>query len=80
MPFNSAGYWNGLNGPAWDTTTVNWSTNRSANPLGSDTFPAAMSLSGGNAYFKDSYFNSGSPVTVAQTSVTQALSPVTEGQ
>ena len=53
----SAGNWTGIGGSAWDAgTTLNWTLNARSSPLDIGIFSAAMTSSGGAAYFDDYYY------------------------
>ena len=76
-PFSTAGYWNGLQNSAWDSsTTANWSTNLNTDPLEAATFSQAMALSGGTAYFADTYYANGTTYPVTRSNVTVAAGGV----
>lgn len=76
-PFSTAGWWNGTASGSWNSgPDLNWSKNVSTLALDSGTFDEAMTLSGGVAYFADSYFASGTEVPVTRSAVNIAAGGV----
>ncbi|MCX6876758.1 MAG: hypothetical protein NTW21_23550 [Verrucomicrobia bacterium] len=71
------GYWNGINGSAWDSaTTSNWCLNPATDPLSNGTFADALALTTNKAYFGDVYFYDSISQAVTQDSVTVAAGGV----
>ncbi|MCX6876770.1 MAG: Ig-like domain-containing protein, partial [Verrucomicrobia bacterium] len=76
-PMDTLGYWNGINGSAWDSaTTSNWCLNPATDPLSNGTFADALALTTNQAYFGDVYFYDSISQAVTQDSVTVAAGGV----
>ncbi len=68
----NVGYWTGTGGATWDAaTTANFAVNTFGEALNVTTFDAAKAVNG-TVTFADSYYDSGTPVIVTETSITIA--------
>ena len=73
------GYWNGINGSAWDVnTTANFCLNGYANALNNGTFSQASSARNA-VVFGDYYYSNGGTTAVTQTNLNVAAGGVQTG-